>query len=80
MRIDGLELIFEGTRDGKRALFQARRWQRDAAWEVVTPLVIDGMDGANVRDPELSADGLTLYFSSDAGGNFDIYAIRRYRM
>jgi len=46
----------------------------------VTPLVVDGMDGANVGDPELSADGLTLYFSADVGGDFDIYAITRYRM
>ena len=80
MRNDGHELIFEGVRDGKRALFVATRWERDQPWQVVAPLFVYGMDGANVVDPELSADGLTLVFASDVGGDFDLYAMRRYRL
>jgi len=80
MRNDGHELIFEGERDGKRALFVATRWERDQPWQVVAPLFVPGMEGANVVDPELSADGLVLMFASDVGGDFDLYAMTRYRL
>ena len=80
MRSDGHEAIFEGERNGKRALFVAIRFFRDEPWQSIVPLSIYGMDDANVGDPELSADGLTLLFVSDVGGNYDVYAMSRYRM
>jgi Tol biopolymer transport system component len=69
-------LLFESDRNGTRDLFQATRTSLD---EGFTPaLAITALDTlANERDPTLSSDGLTLYFTSNRGGSPRLYRSTR---
>lgn len=80
MRFDGHELIFESTRGGTHQLFHALRDVRSSPWAYVDPIDLPDHAQANVSDPELSDDGLTLYFVSDIAGTPSIYVASRQYM
>jgi len=54
---------------------------RAAGWSFSVPLPLDEVNSISIdRDPSLSADGLTLYFSSNRSGglgDYDIYSATR---
>jgi len=86
IRRDGLELIFSSNRPGSLGpidLWVSTRESTDDPWsEPVNLGPIVNIAGFDARSPGLSADGTTLYFSSDRGGSggFDIYVSTRTRL
>lgn len=77
---DRLMIVFTGIgTDMTRDLFSSTRDSVASAWGPRSPLVTVNSPGTD-QAPHLSADGLTLYFSSDraggAGGS-DLYVARR---
>jgi Tol biopolymer transport system component len=76
---DQLELIFNSDRSGNSQLYFSRRNSVDEPWG--DPQLVPGVNSADSETaPELSTDGLTLYFSSNrAGGKgkHDIYITHR---
>ncbi len=76
---DQLELIFNSDRSGNSQLYFSRRDSVDEPWG--DPQLVPGLNSADSETaPELSTDGLTLYFSSNrAGGKgkHDIYITHR---
>lgn len=76
--IDDKTLIFISDRDGKNQLYQTTQ-NADSTW--TNPIPIESINKhqeteSNLRDPSLSYDGQTLYFSAtfnDTKGNLDIY-------
>lgn len=76
---DELELIFNSDRSGNSQLYFSRRDSVDEPWG--DPQLVPGVNSADSETaPELSSDGLTLYFSSNrAGGKgkHDIYITHR---
>lgn len=79
---DGLELFFNSNRDGSSDLYLSRRDSVDQPWGDPQPVVGTGINTANNNEtaPEVSTDGLTLYFSSNrpgGKGSQDIYITRR---
>lgn len=72
---DGLTLLFSRALVGEPAdLFVASRRSPSAAFDAPEPL--DALNtAADERDPWLSPDGMTLYFSSDREGKLDIYRV-----
>lgn len=60
---DELELLFVSGRGGNQDVWRARRTSIGAAWSA--PMLASELASASVEtDPELSADGLTVLFSS----------------
>lgn len=76
---DQLELIFNSDRSGNSQLYFSRRDSVDEPWG--DPQLVPGVNSSDSETaPELSTDGLTLYFSSNrAGGKgkHDIYITHR---
>ena len=62
---DGLELYFASDRSGNPDIYRARRGALDQPFAEPEPLDID--TAAEERDPWLSPDKNTLYFSSNRG-------------
>jgi hypothetical protein len=74
---DELEIFFTSPTGGVNDIWTSRRASSDAAWgtsSLVAELSSSGVD----EDPSVSADGLTIYLSSDrAGAGMRLYAARR---
>jgi len=71
---DGLTLLYSVTPPGKRAdLFVVSRPSTTAPFSQPTPLSLNTV--ADERDPWLSPDGTTFFFSSDRGGSLQIYEV-----
>jgi Tol biopolymer transport system component len=80
LRGDLLEIYFASTRDGTEDIFRATRASVDDAWGAPESVVELNTPVSGESTPEISADGLTLYFSSNraAGqGQLDIYLATR---
>ncbi|HEX5059818.1 MAG TPA: hypothetical protein VFV99_10690 [Kofleriaceae bacterium] len=76
---DLLEIYFDTDRLGDDDIFFAKRAKTTDPWGPPT-LVANINTTSRESDPELSPDGLTLYFSSDRGGGMggdDIYMTKR---
>lgn len=76
---DRLELIFNSNRTGNSQLFVSRRDSVDQPWGDPDPIP-ELNTGSNETAPEVSGDGLTLYFSSNRSGGKggqDIWIARR---
>lgn len=76
---DGLEFFLTSDRPGAlggKSIWTATRASLNDAWGPPAP--VTSIDSANhEQSPSLTDDGLILFFSSDRGGNFDIYAAAR---
>ncbi len=76
---DGLEFFFTSNRPGSlggKSIWRSTRAQVNDAWG--SPVPLTAIDSANhEQSPSLTDDGLWLFFSSNRGGNFDIYAAAR---
>lgn len=72
---DGLTLFYSVTPAGQSPdLYLATRASTTAAFSQPTPLMQLNTTGEE-RDPWLSPDGTTFFFSSDRGGNLQIYEV-----
>ncbi len=60
-----LEIYFESSRGGMPQIWRAERASAGVTWSPPTPVV--ELDGQMANTPEISRDGLTLYFSSTSG-------------
>jgi hypothetical protein len=76
---DGLEFFFTSNRPGSlggKSIWRATRASVNDAWG--SPVLVTDIDSANHEEsPSLTDDGLWLFFSSNRGGNFDIYVAAR---
>lgn len=72
----GLELVFHSDRSGTYQLWRTQRPALDQPFAEPVPIDL-GLATANVRDPELSRDGLTLYYAADVDGTHDLYRAER---
>lgn len=57
-------------------LYTASRGTASEPWGAITP-VTELNTAANERSPHVTADGRTMYFASDATGDYEIYAVNR---
>lgn len=73
---DGLELLFETTRDGNQQLYRAVRATPTDAFGAPVPLTELNSPQADAS-PSLSRDRLTVYFSSNRSGNWRLYRATR---
>lgn len=74
---DGLTLFWTAAGSkGMKDIFMATRPSRTAAWSAAQELTAISTTGDDAG-PFLSADGLELYFASDAPGNDNLYVARR---
>lgn len=74
---DGLTLYFSefgsGTQGGR--ILKTTRPLRSSAWG--TPVVVPNIQSTwQESDPSVTADGRTMYFSSNRSGDFEIYSAR----
>jgi hypothetical protein len=78
---DQLELFFNSNRSGNSNLWVSRRDSIDQPWGDPEPVMGTGINtSSNETAPEISTDGLRLYFSSNRDGGKgaqDIYVTRR---
>jgi hypothetical protein len=69
---DELVIVFASTRSGSKDLWYATR--SSASAKFAAPISLGAINTGNAEEnPHLSSDGCTLYFSSDRGGNADLY-------
>jgi Tol biopolymer transport system component len=73
---DELALYFYSYRSGSGDLFYTSRDSKSAPWQGVRALGAVNT-GSSERDPSISADGLTLYYSTNRDGNFAIWQVTR---
>lgn len=76
---DGLTLYFAAERDdaiGVKDLYVATRPDRDAPWEP-PERIAEVASTADEAGPAISVDELTLYFTSNRDGDFDVYRSTR---
>ena len=77
---DGLSLYFyswRGSGQGKSDIWVSTRTSIENPWRTPSNLGSSVNSNEEDRDPCISADGLTLYFTSNRGGNWDIYKASR---
>jgi hypothetical protein len=76
---DGLEIVFDSTRDGGAPdIWTARRTTLSRRWSVLRKLGTNVNSAAAESRPSLSGDGTRLYFGSTRqGGQSDIYVAKR---
>jgi Tol biopolymer transport system component len=74
---DKLTLYFESERTGIGDLYRATRATTADEFGAVTALTQLNGNSSSERDPELSADGLTLYFTSDRNGQPQLFRATR---
>jgi len=78
---DQLELFFNSNRSGNSNLWVSKRDSVDQPWGDPDPVAGTGINtSSNETAPEISTDGLTLYFSSNRDGGKgaqDIYMTKR---
>jgi hypothetical protein len=94
IRFDGLEMFFSSNRpgsiNGSQDIWVTRRNRTDDPWGDPVPLPSTDMNtteavntSAQEMSPNLSADGLTLYFGSNRTGHcggYDVYMTTRTRI
>lgn len=69
---DQLEVFFDSARAGNDDLWTSRRASTSDPWPAPVSVVV--INSANSEEhPSLTADGLTLYFTSDRGGDPDLW-------
>jgi Tol biopolymer transport system component len=74
---DELEIFFTSPTGGVNDIWASRRTSSDGAWGA-SALVAELSSSGVVEDPTVSADGLTIYLSSDrAGAGMRLYVARR---
>ncbi len=76
---DELEIYFSCAAQGEASfhIWSSTRTAKDALWTTAT-MVNDITGIGNDHDPDVSPDGLTLYFASDrAGAGYQLYVSRR---
>jgi dipeptidyl aminopeptidase/acylaminoacyl peptidase len=76
---DELEIYFSCARQGEASfhIWSSTRTAKDAKWTTAT-MVNEITGSGNDHDPDVSPDGLTLYFASDrAGAGYQLYVSRR---
>lgn len=73
---DMLEIFFDSARGGDHDIYTAKRATVADAWG--TPVAVAELNTiANDENPHVSTDGLTMYLSSGAGGDYNIYYASR---
>jgi len=78
LRSDGLEILFNSDRDGRGLIYRALRPALDQPFGAPSLVTIDpALDALSEADPDLSADGTTLYFVVAAAGDTDLYVATR---
>lgn len=83
IRFDGLEIFFSSNREGGvggQDIWISTRNGRGLPWEVPTPLGPEINTEFLDQQPSISADGMTLFFSSDrpgGTGSLDLYMSTR---
>jgi hypothetical protein len=66
---DGLELYFTSDRGGARRIYMSTRFSTASAWTPAVPVpALSGWAGTYDYGPELSHDGLTIWFSRAVAG------------
>jgi Tol biopolymer transport system component len=86
IRRDGLEMFFSSNRpgslDGSQDIWVTKRNSVDDDW--AEPIALNAMVNSSAMDmsPNLSDDGLTLYFASNRPGcgDYDVYMTTRTRL
>ena len=78
--IDGREIFFASARNGTPDIWTSRRRTIYSPWSAPERLAVINTDNAQELHPSLSADGMTLYFSSNRAGSPDLYVSRRARV
>jgi formylglycine-generating enzyme required for sulfatase activity/serine/threonine protein kinase len=76
LSVDGLTLFFTSTRAGglgQTDIYQSRRATPDAPWQPPENLGADINSTAQDAGPWISADGLSLWFSSTRTGDWNIH-------
>jgi Tol biopolymer transport system component len=73
---DELEIFFASDRSGNAEIWTARRTSPIDPWGEAS-LVAELADPETETDPEISPDGLHLFFSSFRGGNNDVWESSR---
>jgi hypothetical protein len=77
---DGLELFFREVRGTEDYIMVAKRASPNDPWGAPSPVAELSVDGFRDDGPEISADGLTIWFASDRPGtvlNTDIWTATR---
>lgn len=76
---DGLEMFFDTYRNGPAAIFRATRPDTGMTFSALTELTELPMvpGGTAAGGPEISADGRTLYYWIQVGGQLDLYTATR---
>lgn len=76
---DGLEMFFDTYRNGPPAIFRATRATMGSMFSAPTevPELAMVSDGMGAGSPEISADGRTLYYWINVGGQLDLYTATR---
>lgn len=79
MGSDGLEVFFDSNRSPSVGLVDLWSATREAVnVELEAPFSLENLNStSDDRDPFLSPDGHELYFSSNRGGDFEIFVARR---
>jgi len=82
IRYDGLELFFFSNRDGNNDIWVTTRSSVDDPWSAPVKLGEQINTAADEAHPHISADGLTLFFSSTRPGcgGFDLYMSTRTKL
>lgn len=76
LRRDQLEVFFDSFRGGNDDLWVSHRASVVDAWSVPVPLAeINSL--ASEEHPSIARDGLTLYFTSDRGGDANVWFSKR---
>jgi hypothetical protein len=80
LRSDGLEILFSSDRGGNERIYRATRPSLDEPFGAPEVIDIDPLlDTQTEGDPELSADGTTLYFVAGSG-SLALYVSVRQRL
>ena len=78
--MDGREIFFTSGRAGTPDIWVSRRATIFSRWEPPERVGVINTDTAQELHPSLSADGTTLYFTSNRAGGADLWVSRRTRV
>ncbi|MDB4953309.1 MAG: OmpA family protein [Myxococcales bacterium] len=73
---DGFELVFTSTRSATKQIYTSRRFSRAGLWPAPVPETQLDSVGINFS-AYLSPDRLTIYWSTNRAGTYDIYQAHR---
>ena len=77
--LDGREIFFTSARDGTPDIWVSTRRTIFSPWDPPRKLTVINTDAQELH-PSISADGTTLYFSSNRAGTPDLYVSHRSRV